>query len=65
MKIYKPASWLVSINAYQWKSHSHKGGLIIRSILKPTLWECINKWKLKPANWLVSINAYQWKSAYC
>ena len=41
--------------------YSHKGGLTIRSVVKPPLWESINK----PVNWLVSINAYQWKSAYC
>ena len=25
--------------------YSHKGGLIIRSMVKPPLWECINKWE--------------------
>ena len=39
--------------------------LIIRSMIKPPLWECTKNENYKPVSWLVSINAYQWKSVYC
>ena len=35
--------------------HSHKGGLIIRSMFKPPLWECINKWEFVGINKCLSV----------
>ena len=36
--------------------HPHKSGLIIRSMLRPPLWKCINKWEFI----ILLVHWYQW-----